>query len=452
MSVLPTPSFDIAPGGRVAIIGAGCGGLETALALRAQGWTGPITVHDADPAWPYHKPPLSKAMLKGALPESEIQYRAPAVLDRDGITLDLGARVTAIDRAGRRLHFADGRTPPGYDLLVLALGGRARDLPDQPAVGRCENVHSLRSRADAERLRDALQPGRRMVILGGGFIGLEVAAAARAKGLEVLVLEGGDRVLARAVAPEISDHLQNRHRAEGVEIRTGLRPGAILTDPTGTRVEAIQIAGATEPCDLLVIAIGQVPNTELAAAAGLDVADGILVGADFRTSDPRIFAIGDCARVPSGRYGAPMRLESVPNALAHARALAAHLCGRPAPAEEVPWFWTDQYDIAMKMAGLPAPGDSVLIRGTPESGAFSVLYHRAGVVSAIHAVNRPADFMAARRLIEKAAAVAPSLLADDTAALMKAVPRDTPAPDRDPTRGPRPEKSAPQTINNGERV
>ncbi len=420
VSLSPTPSSDLGRRDGVLVVGAGCGGVEAALALRANGWTGPIDLFDAETAWPYHKPPLSKAFLKGAAAETELHLCAPELLERERITLHLGREVEEIDRQARTVRIRGEDVPRPYSHLVLALGGRARTLPGLTAAApAAENVHHLRTFEDSLKIREALRPGGQLVIVGGGFIGLEVAATARELGLGVIVLEAAPRLLQRSVGPAISEFLESLHRARGVEIRTGVMLKGFDMDSVGRSVRAVRFDGTTAPCDLMVVAIGLEPTVHLAATAGFPVDNGILVDANLRTPDPAVFAIGDCARFHSVRASSFRRLESVPNALDHARRVAALICGKMPAAETVPWFWTEQFDASLKMAGLAGPGDEEVLRGCPESGAFSSIYMRNGRMTAIHSVNRPADFMGGRKLIEKGIPVTADALADASRPLVK---------------------------------
>lgn len=417
-SLSPTPNSNLKLPGGVVIVGAGCGGLEAAMALRANGWSGRIDVFDQEKDWPYHKPPLSKGFLKGSTPEAELSLRSAELLNRESIDLHLGSRVDAIDPRAKMIHLG-GDISSSYSHLVLALGGQARPLNAfADAAPKADNVYHLRDFQDCLKMRDALRQGARMAIVGGGFIGLEVAATARELGLHVSVFESAPRLLARTVGPAVSISLESLHRSQGVDIHTSVTLEGIEVEHGNGRVRALRFSGITTPCDMVVIAVGQEPVVDLAQSANLAVDNGILVDGELRTSDSRIFAIGDCARFWSSRYDNTLRLESVPNALDHARRAAAAICGKPPAQDAVPWFWTDQFDTNLKMAGLAGPGDAQILRGSV-GGAFSTIYLRDGRVTAIHSINRPADFMGGRKLIETGTRVSPEALADESRPLMK---------------------------------
>ncbi|WP_257217661.1 NAD(P)/FAD-dependent oxidoreductase [Bordetella bronchiseptica] len=327
-----------APG--LVVVGAGCAGVEAAFAARNAGWQGPITLLGEESAEPYHRPPLSKAFLQGAAGIDSLGLKQAALYERAAIARIGATRVTRIDRAARRLHCADGRTLP-YGKLVLACGGRARRLDEALAEGG-GHVHYLRTLDDARGLRARLEHSRRVVIVGAGYVGLEVASACRALGLAVTVLEAAPRVLARVTAPVVSAFYEATHRGQGVDLL--LDTGVAALEPAGDGgVAAVHTSdGQRIPTDLVIAGIGLAPNVELAREAGLAVGDGIVVDAMLRTEDPDILAIGDCALAYNPRYGRAMRIESVPNALEHARQAAATVCGKPRELDPLPWFWSDQ--------------------------------------------------------------------------------------------------------------
>ncbi|KDC79467.1 putative putidaredoxin reductase [Bordetella bronchiseptica MBORD635] len=384
-----------APG--LVVVGAGCAGVEAAFAARNAGWQGPITLLGEESAEPYHRPPLSKAFLQGTAGIDSLGLKQAALYERAAIARIGATRVTRIDRAARRLHCADGRTLP-YGQLVLACGGRARRLDEALAEGG-GHVHYLRTLDDARGLRARLEHSRRVVIVGAGYVGLEVASACRALGLAVTVLEAAPRVLARVTAPVVSAFYEATHRGQGVDLL--LDTGVAALEPAGDGgVAAVHTSdGQRIPTDLVIAGIGLAPNVELAREAGLAVGDGIVVDAMLRTEDPDILAIGDCALAYNPRYGRAMRIESVPNALEHARQAAATVCGKPRELDPLPWFWSDQYGLKLKMAGVAHGHDQVVVRGDPRQGAFSVFYLKSGQLLAVDTVNRPGEFMAARKLI-----------------------------------------------------
>lgn len=390
----------------VVIIGAGQAGVQVALSLRQKGHDGTITLIGDEAHLPYQRPPLSKAYLKGEMSRDSLTLRPADALAAQGVTLQLGTKVTGIDRAGHMV-LTDGEAIP-YDRLVLATGTRPRalTLPGADLPG----LYSLRGIEDADALGAALQTARNVVIIGGGFIGLEVAATARAKGLSVTVVEAAPRVMARAVAPAVSTWFEAMHRGMGTTVLTGTGVAGI----EGTaRVETVVLAnGARLPADLVLVGIGALPNAELALAAGLPCPNGIEVDAQGRTTDPNIFAVGDCSLHPNPYVGGPFRLESVQNAIDQAKAVAAALMGDAALYDAVPWFWSDQGSAKLQTTGLPINPDAHVLRGEPDQGRFTVFHLKGGQIIAADSVNMPADHMAARRLVAARAMIAPEALAD----------------------------------------
>jgi 3-phenylpropionate/trans-cinnamate dioxygenase ferredoxin reductase subunit len=377
----------------VVIIGAGQAGGEAAGELRKLGYPGRILLVGDEPQVPYRRPPLSKAFLSGAVSEQSLYVTPATALQQQRIEFLGGVRAESIDRARRHVRLSDGREL-AYDALVLATGGRARGL-SLPGAEACK-VHTLRSIADADALRPLFQPGRRALIVGGGFIGLEVAAMAVKHGLRVTLLEGLPRVLARVTAPEVSAFFERIHREAGVELLTGVQ---IQRLQGGDGVEVVLADGRRIAGDFLIAGIGQAPNTELAEAAGLELDNGVAVDEYCRSSDPRIYAIGDCASQPNARYGRRLRLESVQNAVEQGRIAAASIVGRTQACDIVPWFWSDQYDLKLQMAGLSGGFDQLVMRGDPGSRSFAVFYLKAGRFIAADTVNRPKEFMFARKLL-----------------------------------------------------
>jgi 3-phenylpropionate/trans-cinnamate dioxygenase ferredoxin reductase component len=401
---------------RIVVIGAGHAASEFAGALRAGGFSGPLLMLGEEHHLPYQRPPLSKAFLSGEATLGALELKSAAAYQKLGVEIRTRTRVTAIDRRARRIELQDGGFE-GYDKLVLATGGRARPLAARGLEGANEltNFHYLRTVADAGRMRELLRPGLRLVIIGGGYIGLEVASVARKRGLEVTVLEALPRLLARVTAAEVSAFYERIHREAGVAIRTGASVQRIETHPSSERVVAVHTQEDVIPADVVLAGVGQLPNVELAQRCGLALDNGIVVDEHARSSDPDIFAIGDCSNHPSALYGRRLRLESVPNALGQARAAAAMLCGAPRGHEGVPWFWSDQYDLKLQMAGLSHGHDRVITRGRPEERSFIAFYLQAGRIIAADAVNRPRDFLAAKRLVGECAQIrAPESLADES--------------------------------------
>jgi 3-phenylpropionate/trans-cinnamate dioxygenase ferredoxin reductase component len=380
--------------GAVVIIGSGQAGAQTAISLRELGHRGSIAMIGEEPHPPYQRPPLSKTFLKGDLAPDRIYLRPLHFYASRGIDIILGRRVAALNPRGRTLTFADGKEMP-YHAAVLATGTRAR-LPALPGL-TLSNVFSLRKITDVEALRPAIASGSRIVILGGGYIGLEVASALRAMNTNVILLEAEDRVLKRVTSEPVSGFFEALHLKHGVEILTGVTATRLEGE---THVTSVRLSGGgSVPADAVLVATGAAANTELAARAGLDADDGIAVDEFGRTSAPGVYACGDCARFPSRRYGRRVRLESVQNAIDHAKSVAAAIMGRPVPYDPVPWFWSDQYSSKLQIAGLFSPGDRITVLGEPGAGPFAVEYRRNGRLVAVDAIDNARAHMLARRRI-----------------------------------------------------
>ena len=395
------------------VVGAGHAGAELAVQARECGWSGRIVLVGDEQALPYHRPPLSKAYLAGEATLDAIALKARVTYDKAHVEWQPGRHVAAIDRATATVRFSDGGTLP-YTLLALATGGRPRPLPAAAgAAAQAPNFHYLRTLADVDRIRAGFQQGGRLTIVGGGYIGLEVAAVAVKCGLKVTLLEAAERVLARVTAPPVSAFYEHVHRAAGVDLRTGVQADRLVLDASGRVAEVHCSDGERIATDLVIAGIGLLPNTELAAAAGLRVDDGILVDPCSRTSDPAIFAAGDCTRFMSPLYGRSLRLESVPNALEQARCAAATLCGQERRQDNVPWFWSDQYELKLKMVGLSQGHDRFVLRGSVEQRSFSAFYLKGTRVLAVDTVNRVPEFMLAKRLVAERLPVDPERLADE---------------------------------------
>lgn len=379
--------------GAIRIVGAGQAGLQVALSLRERGHTGPLTLIGGEPHLPYHRPPMSKKGLAEAISAADLAIRNRAFIEQRGIELRLGETVESIDRTARVLVFADG-SRLGYDRLVLATGSLPRRLP--LAGAELPNVAMLKDHADLERLRGLLAGLGRAVLIGGGFVGLELAGSLTRAGIAVTVLEAAPRLLARVASPDLSAYVEAGHRAEGVDIRTGVQVAALEGID---RVRAVTLAsGESIDTDLVLVGIGADADDRLAAAAGLATDRGILVDAFGRTSDPAIYAAGDCVRFDHPYYGAALRIESVNNALDQARWVAANIAGQPSPITNIPWFWSDQFDLKIQLAGIPSPLDRIEM--VADADGFVRHYTRDGVLRAVEAVNAPRAFMLARRRIE----------------------------------------------------
>lgn len=387
------------------VIGASHAGSELAAKLRQLDPCVPVLLLGDEGVLPYQHPPLSKSWLGSADATIEpLWIRNAAAYESAGVEVRMSARVAAIDRGQKRLYLESGESLP-YAQLALAMGARVRplSLPGAVRIHLAPNLHYLRTFADAQRLRPQFTPGARIVIVGGGYIGLEIAALAVKQKLSVTVLEAQSRVLARVTAAELSGFYESVHREAGVDVRCSLQVTGFAYSSDG-RVRQVlwqdaQGAAGSTDADIVVIGIGVLPNMELAQAAGLACADGILVDELCRTSDPCIVAAGDCTCRPVPGQSTPVRIESVPNAAEQARTAAATLCGQQVPCNSVPWFWSDQYDLKLQMVGLSRGHDAVVIRGDMGSRTFCVFYLKEGQIIAADAVSRPADFMMARRLV-----------------------------------------------------
>jgi 3-phenylpropionate/trans-cinnamate dioxygenase ferredoxin reductase subunit len=397
---------------KVLIIGAGHAGGTAAALLRQYGFEGPIVLAGQEPAPPYQRPPLSKAWLKGEADLEALLLRPEVFYAEHGIELRMGVTATAIDAAAKTATFADGTVEP-YDALILATGSTARKLT-LPGADR-PDLLELRTLADAERLKTALAPGRRLAVVGGGYVGLEAAASARALGAEAVVIERMDRVLARVASQTLSDFFTRYHRDHGVEVLTS-------AEVAGFEAGGVRLAdGSLIEADTILVGVGAQACDQLAGTAGLACENGVVVDETARTSDSAIWAIGDVTFRPVPVHGGRRhRLESVPNALEQAKQAAAAIAGRPAPTPEAPWFWSDQYDVKLQIAGLADGADRQVLRGDPASAAFAVFHLAGDRVVCVEAVNAPAEFMGGRMMILKGTAVDAAKLAD-LATPMKAV-------------------------------
>ena len=401
------------------VIGAGAAGVELAFTARRLGWTGPVTILGDEEALPYHRPPLSKAFLGSEPDPAGNELRPQSAYDDARINLLRGRRVVRIDRLAQMLGMQDGESIP-YARLALCTGGRPRMLA-VPGASEAGNVHYLRTHADAQAIRTWLLPSTRLVIVGGGYIGLEIAASARKCGAEVTVIEAQDRLLARVASPEISEFFSRVHRGYGVTLQTGAVVERIARDAAGHACAVVTADGSVFEADAVVVGIGMLPNAELAEDAGLVIDGGIVVDDLSTTSDPAIFAAGDCTVFDSAMYGRRVRLESVPNALEQARAAASAMCGRPSPNKAVPWFWSDQYHYKLQMVGLYDGYDQAVTRGDRLGESFIVFYLRDERVLAATSVNRPGEFMFAKRLAAAQLRVAPKMVTDESIPLKSIV-------------------------------
>lgn len=401
----------------ILIVGAGQAGGETAAELRRQGYAGRVTIVGDEPYVPYKRPPLSKTYLAGTSTTEQLYVMSPAALEKANVEFIGAVRAQAIDRAGHRLLLEDGRSL-AYSKLVLATGGRPRLLncPGADLPG----IFALRGIADVEAIRAHFQAGKRLVIVGGGYIGLEVAAVAVKAGLQVAVLESMPRVLQRVTAPEMSAFYERVHREAGVDVRTGVQLAGF--EQAGSALKVLLADGRGLDADLVIVGIGLIPNTELAADAGLAVDNGIVVDEFACTSDPDIYAAGDCTNHPSEFLGRRIRLESVQNAMEQGRAVATNLLGKATRYTNVPWFWSDQYELKLQMVGISTGYDSVVLRGDPKGRSFGAFYLKDGQVIAADMVSRLQEFMVAKKIVAAKLSIDAARLADETRALKELAP------------------------------
>jgi 3-phenylpropionate/trans-cinnamate dioxygenase ferredoxin reductase component len=382
---------------QIVIAGGGQAAVQTADTLRRKGFAGKLTVVGEEPWLPYQRPPLSKKYLGGSLERERLLIRPAQFFAEHNISALLGRRVTDVARAARRVRLDDGTVLP-YDALVIATGSRPRRL--LAPGGELAGVHYLRSIADADCIRSAFSPAGRLIVIGGGYIGLEVAATARELGMEVTVLEMAARVMSRVTCPEVSAFYEAEHARHGVNIRCNESVRALHGDAGSGRVRAVLTeAGGEYPADVVIVGVGVAPADELARTAGLECENGVVTDAHCRTADEAIYAAGDCASHLNRQYGRHLRLESVDNAFEQGTTVALNLLGTATPHDKVPWFWSDQFDLKLIIVGVAHGYDTVIVRGTPATRTFSACYLRDGELIAIDTVNAPKDQMAARKLI-----------------------------------------------------
>ncbi|NWE54474.1 FAD-dependent oxidoreductase [Brevundimonas sp. P7753] len=392
------------------IVGAGHAGGSVAAMLRQNGYAEPLTLIGEESHPPYQRPPLSKGWLKGEIGEEGLLLRPRDWYAEADIDLRTSTRVVQIDRATKTLTLSSEETL-SYETLVLATGARARRLvlPGSDLGGFLE----LRTIDDAEMFKAYFKPGFRLAIIGGGYVGLEVAASARKLGADVDVLEREDRLLARVAGPVLSDFFRGVHEGHGVRFHFGVEIEGF--EGLDGHVSGVRLAnGGVLHCDAVLVGIGAIPNDDLAREAGLACDNGVVVDGQARTSDADIFAVGDLTHRPMPLYGRTLRLESVPNALEQARQAAAAISGAPEPKPDTPWFWSDQYDLKLQIAGLPFDVDQVVTRGDPAGRKFAVFHLSGGRVQAVEAINAPPEFMAGRQWLASRREVDPARLADVT--------------------------------------
>lgn len=397
----------------IVVIGAGQAGAQTIISLRQGGFDGNITLIGEEKELPYQRPPLSKKFLSGEMPAERLYFRPADFYEKENVTVKLSCRAETIDRDTKTITLDTGETLT-YDKLMLSVGSRPRPLPlegaDKP------NVFAVRSIADIEAMMPLFEAGKKLVIIGGGYIGLETAAVAQKMGLHTTVVEAMDRVLARVTDAQISEFYQNLHREEGVDMRigTGVEGFAFEDSVTGVKLSD----GTLLDADLVVVGIGILPNIEIAETAGITTDNGIVVNENAQTSDPDIYAGGDCTQHPNSLLKRNLRLESVQNAIEQGKAAAAHMLGDAKPYADIPWFWSDQYDVKLQTVGLSGTHDKTVLRGDPSTRSFALFYFEGDKLVAMDAINRPAEFMVAKKLVYASFAndhkVDPLALADDS--------------------------------------
>ena len=398
---------------RVAILGAGHAGGTAAALLRQYGFEGPITLVGEEPIPPYQRPPLSKAWLKGEADAETLALKPLEFYAEHGIDFRPSTLALSINRGARTVALSDG-SELSYDALILATGARPISLPIPGAD--LAGVMFLRTAADAAHLKAAIGPGKRLAVVGGGYIGLEVAASGRALGAEVVVLEREARLLARVACDTLSDFFKAYHEQRGV--RFELSATAVAFEGEHDHVSGVRLAdGRLIACDAVVVGVGAHPNDELARDAGLETARGVVVDLDARTSDPAVFAIGDVAHRPMPIYDRMFRMESVPNALEGAKQAASAIAGRPRPPGETPWQWSDQYDLKLQIAGYAFDVDEILVRGDPATAKFAVFHLKGDQVQSVEAINSPPEFMMGKQLILSRRPVSKARLADPTVSM-----------------------------------
>lgn len=391
----------------VVIAGAGHAAGQTIVSLRQGGYSGRLVLVGEEPYLPYQRPPLSKKFLAGEVDVARLLVRSEKFYEEHRVDVLLDTRVTRVEPGAREVRLSTGGTL-AYDKLVIATGSRVRTV-DVPGH-RLPGVHYLRTIEDVDRIRDHFRPGASLVIVGAGYIGLEVAAVAVSHGLEVTVLEVADRVMARVQAPVLSDFMDGVHRAAGVKIRcnTGLKAFAGEARLHGV----VTNEGDEIRADLAIVGIGILPNSELAADAGIACDNGILVDEYCRTADPDVLAIGDCTNHPNALLGRRLRLESVHNAQEQAKTAAATMLGNLEPYAQIPWFWSDQYNLKLQIVGMSSSTSRTVVRGDPAARSFALFCLEDGCLSAVYAINSPREFMLSKKLIAQKARPDPAALAD----------------------------------------
>jgi len=381
----------------IVIIGAGQGAGQAAASLRQQGYEGSVTILGEEPYPPYQRPPLSKQYLAGELPLERVYVRAEKFYADKNIDLRTNTRVTALDVNAKTVTTEAGESIP-YDKLMIATGSRPRQLNIEGS--NLNGIHYLRTIADVDGIAAAMKSAKNLVIVGGGYIGLEVASVAATAGMNVSVLEMEDRILQRVTTPEMSAYYDQLHTGRGVKIMTNTAVSGFSGSSDG-HVEKVLCGDTSIDADLVIVGIGIIPNIELAADVGITCDNGIVVNDHCQTSNPDVYAIGDCTNHPNPILNRRLRLESVPNAMEQARVASANMCGDDKVYAAVPWFWSDQYELKLQMVGFSSDGDTQVLRGDQEKNQFAVFYLKDGAVVAVDAVNSPREFMICKQLYGK---------------------------------------------------
>ena len=402
----------------IVIIGAGQAGGQAVQSLKLnKEFTGSITLIGDEAYVPYQRPPLSKKFLAGEIGIDRVEVKPQSYYEESGVDLRLNTQVESINREAKKV-ILEGGEEIAYDKLLLATGARVRKVPIPGA--NLPEVFYLRSIDDVDKIRPYLKEGVNFGIVGGGYIGLEVAAVAATHGANVTVLEMADRVMARQVSPELSAFYEKEHREHGVDLRTDMGVTSIEGQDHVTGLKCGD--GSTVKADLVIVGVGVVPNVELAEACGLETDNGIVVDECGRTQDENIFSSGDCTNHPSEWWGGRTRLESVQNALDQTKCVISTMLGSPKPYKDIPWFWSDQYDLKLQIAGLAGRHDTTVLRGDPENRSFAVFYLTSDTLTAVEGVNAIPEFMMGRRLITQHAKVDPDRLADTAIPMKEIVP------------------------------
>lgn len=391
----------------VVIIGASHAAAEAISTLKKLGFDGSVTLIGDEPYLPYQRPPLSKKYFNDEVTVEQLYIRGPQTYDDFGVIQKLGTRATRIDRQQKVVELENGERVQ-YDKLMIATGTRARLLPIEGADR--PQVKYLRTKQNVDEIKALTPEGAKLLVIGAGYIGLEVAASAVKRGVSVVVLEAMDRVLQRVTGPQVSAFYQQVHAEEGVDIRLNTTVQRFVE--IGEALQAQLGDGSMIDFDCAVVGIGVIPNVELAEEAGLPCDNGIVVDEFCRTVDHDIYAVGDCSNHPNFTYDCNLRLESVPNAMAQAKTAAMSICGNNQRYDEIPWFWSDQYDVKLQTTGLCGGFDQAVLRGDPGLRKFAVFYLREGRLLAVDAINSPAEFMVSKKLVAAHAHPDPAKLAD----------------------------------------